>query len=369
MSLCGASSPAPIGPERTGAADVPVSVVLAGPVHALAHRAARFEAAGVAGLWTGDYFQSAPVRAAIIGAATARVAVGTHVLQAFARSPLATALAAQELQDLTAGRFVLGLGSQLPAANRRWHGVDLPRPLAALEEYVRALRALLETPAGARSTFHGDLFAHDVPPFRAAASQPPPPIWIGGAGPAAADLAGRLADGLAGHLLWTWAHVRDRVLRHIEPLPVTVPRLVAPDGVPGWRRDLIRRLAHYLVTPAYQELLVRQGVAIDREVVLVAVKEGDDAAMQRAVEPYLEEWSAHDASSLRRQRVAAAEHGVSGLVLLAPVNANNPERTGDYEDALAELLAHDAAPRPDPGGLTGVRRPSSGCSQPGGRRP
>jgi alkanesulfonate monooxygenase SsuD/methylene tetrahydromethanopterin reductase-like flavin-dependent oxidoreductase (luciferase family) len=58
----------------------------------------------------------------VLGAATTGPIVGTHVLQAFARSPLATALAAADLQEFSGGRFVLGLGSQFPAANRRWHG-------------------------------------------------------------------------------------------------------------------------------------------------------------------------------------------------------------------------------------------------------
>src|SRR5579863_6913688 len=91
---------------------VAVGVTVQGPMRSLAGLAYRLEQAGVDSLWTGDYFQAGLVRAAVLGAATSRALVGTHVLQAFARSPLATALAAQDLQELTGGRFILGLGSQ-----------------------------------------------------------------------------------------------------------------------------------------------------------------------------------------------------------------------------------------------------------------
>jgi alkanesulfonate monooxygenase SsuD/methylene tetrahydromethanopterin reductase-like flavin-dependent oxidoreductase (luciferase family) len=314
-----------------------VSVTLMGPAASLGRTAARFESTGVDRLWTGDYFQSGLVRAAIIAAATTRVAVGTHVLQAFARSPLATALAAQELQSLSGGRYVLGLGSQLPAANRRWHGVEIATPVAALRDYVAALRTLFTTPGAC--DFNGTHFAFRVPPFRGPADEPPPPFWIGGAGPATVRLAAEVADGVAGHLLWTYAHVRDHVAPHTGALPVTVTRLVAVHTVTGWRADLIRRVAHYLVTPAYHQLLARQGIVFDRDELLRAVRTGDAEAMAATVEPYLAQWCIWDAAGLQRHRAEAAAHGVAELVLFVPSDPGEPARTSAYEGELADLLS------------------------------
>ena len=218
-----------------------IGVTIQGPMPSLAGIAGRLERAGVDSVWTGDYFQSGLVRAAVLGAATSRALVGTHVLQAFARSPLATALAAQDLQELTGGRFVLGLGSQFPVANRRWHGITVERPVAALREYVAAVRALLAAPADESVRFDGEQFRYRVPPFRGTTTWPPPPVWIGGAGPATVQLAADVADGLAGHLLWTYSYVRDegRPVVQARPLPVTVPRLVGSRTVPGALDDLL----------------------------------------------------------------------------------------------------------------------------------
>jgi alkanesulfonate monooxygenase SsuD/methylene tetrahydromethanopterin reductase-like flavin-dependent oxidoreductase (luciferase family) len=318
-----------------------IAVTLQGPMRSLAPMARRLETAGARSLWAGDYFQSGLVRAAVLGAATVNASVGTHVLQAFARSPLATALAATDLQELTGGRFVLGLGSQFPAANRRWHGVAVERPVAALREYVAAVRTLLAASGGESVSFDGQQFGYRVPPFRGATALPPPPVWVGGAGPAMVRLAAEVADGLAGHLLWTYAHVRDEVRPVLGAcgIPLTVPRLVGSRAVPGAHADVLRALAHYIVTPGYEKLLVRQDIDLDRARLLAAVRHHDAKTISRLVEPYAGRWCIRDAAELARHQALAAAHGVDQLMLLVPGGAADPARVEVHERALADLLA------------------------------
>jgi len=317
-----------------------ISVTLQGPMRSLTVTARRLEAAGADSIWTGDYFQSGLVRAAVLGAATTDAIVGTHVLQAFARSPLATALAATDLQELTGGRFVLGLGSQFPAANLRWHGVTAQRPAAALREYIAAVCALLATPGDESVRFDGEWFRYSVPPFRGVTALPPP-VWVGGAGPAMVRLAADVADGLAGHLLWTYAHVRDEVRPVLQErgLPLSVPRLVGSRAVPGARADLLAVLAHYLATPGYETLLAGQGIDIDRARLLAAVRGRDAATIGAIVEPHAGHWCIEDAGELARHRALAAAHGVDRLMLLVPAGTADPSRVAAHEQALADLLA------------------------------
>jgi alkanesulfonate monooxygenase SsuD/methylene tetrahydromethanopterin reductase-like flavin-dependent oxidoreductase (luciferase family) len=337
-----------VAPARPPVLTPALGVVLSGPAASIGATARSFEAAGVDSLWTGEYFQSGPVRAAVIGAATERVAVGTHVLQAFARSPLATALAATELQELTGGRAVVGLGSQVPAANHRWHGASVPRPLAAFDDYVRAVRLLLATPGDERCVHRGPQVAFDVPPLRHRTTQAPPPLWVGGAGPGTVGVAAGVAHGLHGHLLWTPAHVasvvRPRLAAEGAPdMPVTVARMAAPATVPGGRIDLARRLAHYMVTPAYQPLLDAQGLAIDREALRDAVVTGDDARIVPAVEPHLDRFCVTHPAELAEQLEAATRHGVAGVILVAPADPARPEATAAYESELLDLVTEARA--------------------------
>ena len=345
-SMTGASR----GGKQAAAAEIAVTVQ--GPMQSLDLIARRLERIGVDSVWTGDYFQSGLLRAAALGVATAGASVGTHVLQAFARSPLATALAAQDLQELTGGRFILGLGSQFPAANRRWHGATAERPVAALREYVAAVRTLLGTRGDESVCFDGEKFRYRVPPFRGVTTLPPPPVWIGGAGPATVRLAADAADGLAGHLLWTYSYVRDEVRPVIREraLTLTVSRLVGSRTVPGAYEDVLRALAHYLVTPGYEKLLARQGIDIDRSRLLAAVRGRDAGTIRQIVEPYARHWCIRDGAELARHRALAAAHGVDRLMLFVPANAAAPSRVATHEQALADLLTAGNSAGVEPAG-------------------
>lgn len=312
-----------------------LGVALQGPISNLPTLAERLERAGTATIWVGDYFQAGLIRAAVVAQATSRCRVGTHVLQTFARSPLATALAAQELQELAGGRFVLGLGSQFPEANRRWHGVAHDRPVAALAEYIAAVRALLAAPAGEAVAFAGARFSYRVPAFRPDAATSPAPIWVGGAGAATVAMAARTADGMAGHLLWTYAHARDTVRPVLDRLPLSVPRLVAP--APG-EPALYRRLAHYLATPGYEQFLRLQGTPVDRDALRAALGRGDDAALKGLVGPHAAAWCIRTAEDLARHRAEAAAHGVDQLVLLVPAEPADPAGVAAYEQTMVGLV-------------------------------
>jgi hypothetical protein len=112
--------------------------------------------------------------------------------------------------------------------------------------------------------------------------------------------------------------------------------MAAPHTMPGWRDELAGRLAHYLVTPAYQRLLSRQGIAIDRDALLSAVRNGDRRAVRAAVEPLLDRYCVSDLDGLRRQLADAAAAGVDGVVFFVPAQGTNAE---PYEAELAELIS------------------------------
>ena len=333
-----------------------VGVTLMSPPEVVGPMARGFEEAGVESLWVGEYFQSPLVRAAVVAGATSRVTIGTHVLQAFARSPLVTALAAEELQELSGGRFVLGLGSQVPAVNRRWHGISSPRPVEMLEEYVSAVRDLLGAPHDQPVRFVGRTWCFDVPGLRPSRTQPPPPIFIGGAGPRTVRAADTVGDGLLGHLLWTPSHVRGVVMPLVaaaqarskqkadRPFPVTMSRLAAPSTVPGWERDAAERLLHYATTPEYQPLLEIVGVPIDRGALIAALADPDSHDVLDLAGPLIDRFCVSDSTGLRRQLVEARSAGVDAVLLFVPAGpgaGRSRRRGGDalrYETALQQIV-------------------------------
>ena len=157
---------------------------------------------GFASVWTAEaYGSDALTPLAWWGSQTSRVQLGTSILQMFARTPTATAMAALTLDHLSGGRFILGLGVSGPQVVEGWYGHDYRRPLAQTREYVEIVRRVLarEAPvefAGEHfrlpdgSTGLGKALKSTVHPLRADL-----PIMLGAEGPKNVALAAEIADG------------------------------------------------------------------------------------------------------------------------------------------------------------------------------
>ncbi|GID90826.1 LLM class flavin-dependent oxidoreductase [Amorphoplanes digitatis] len=173
-----------------------------------AARAAEAAGAGVA--WAPELHRSAPVTAAAIAAGTARIGVGTGIALAFARSAMLTALTAADLDELSGGRFRLGLGTGVGRLNQDWHEVPCDRPVARLRDTVAIVRAVQ---AGGDPIAHTGVRSISVrgwrrpyPPARATT-----PIYLAAVGPGLVRLAGEIADGWLSHELCPPRHLRTRI--------------------------------------------------------------------------------------------------------------------------------------------------------------
>jgi alkanesulfonate monooxygenase SsuD/methylene tetrahydromethanopterin reductase-like flavin-dependent oxidoreductase (luciferase family) len=107
------------------------------------------ERAGVHSLWTIDYYnRSSLARAAAFAAVSETAIVGTSVTPLFARSPLALAAAAADIQALAGGRFVLGVGSSTRRMNQDWYGTALQHPAPQVRERIELIRRLIAHRSG-----------------------------------------------------------------------------------------------------------------------------------------------------------------------------------------------------------------------------
>ncbi|GIW06659.1 MAG: 5,10-methylenetetrahydromethanopterin reductase [Dehalococcoidia bacterium] len=159
---------------------------------AIAREAARL---GFGGMWTPENRErSGFVTCTYWGTHVPGIQVGIGILPARARSPHSIALDAMTVQEVTGGRFILGLGSS--GGGPAW-GTPSDRPVAAMTDYVRTVRALV---AGERVVYHGKT-------IQLAGDQilmpgvPPVPVYLGALGPQMLAVAGRYADGVL--LNWT----------------------------------------------------------------------------------------------------------------------------------------------------------------------
>jgi len=165
---------------------------VAGDVRGLVQRAQEVEAAGFDQIWTGNDFlgESALVALPAIAMSTSTIRFGSAVIDPVSIHPGQIAMFASGLQELSGGRFNLGIGSGSDAFFRM-AGIEAPAPVARTRNAILTVRALTQgrSPKGIKGV-SADWAANARLRFHR-----PVPIYVGAMGPRMLDLTGRLADG------------------------------------------------------------------------------------------------------------------------------------------------------------------------------
>jgi F420-dependent oxidoreductase-like protein len=153
--------------------------------------------AWVAEAWGQDVFT--PL--AYLAARTECIGLGSAIAQLGARSPAMLAMSAMSLQQLSGGRFRLGVGTSGPQVMEGWHGVSFDSPLAMTRETIEIVRAVA---AGDRLSHAGRVYQLPLPgsagrALRSALAPASVPIYVAALGPRNLELTGELADGWIGN--------------------------------------------------------------------------------------------------------------------------------------------------------------------------
>jgi probable F420-dependent oxidoreductase len=246
---------------------------IAGPMTQLGLRARAAETAGFESCWVAETTHNAFVSAAAAIGSTSRIAVGCAVALAFPRSPTITAMGAWDLDELSEGRFVLGLGSQVKGVLERRFSVGFEHPAPRLREYVLAVRTIWAANRGEDVDFRGRFYEITLPSFHAE-PQPGrrmPPVVVAAVGPGMCRMCGEVADGLVAHPLASPEYLARVVRPAIEqgaaragrapaqcPLTATVIASIS-DDVDLARREAKLQIAFYSTTRSYSAILALHG--------------------------------------------------------------------------------------------------------------
>jgi probable F420-dependent oxidoreductase len=233
---------------------------------------------GFSGLWTSETKHDAFLPLAIAANETHEIELGTSVAIAFSRSPMETAQTAWDLQDLSDGRFVLGLGTQVRAHITRRFSMPWDRPVARLREYILALRAIWESfQSEGPLNFEGDFYSHTLmTPFfdPGPIEQPEIPIYIAGVNTRLANLAGEICDGFHVHPFHSPEYVRRTVIpaiaegaRQTNRGPEQVTLATSTFVITGANRErttdqresVRSQISFYASTPTYRTVLEAHG--------------------------------------------------------------------------------------------------------------
>jgi len=199
-------------------------------------------------------------------AATTRIGLGNGVVPIYPRHPITMAQAASTLNEVSAGRFRLGIGVSHKSAMEAMLGLRLVEPLAVMREYVAVLRAALGSGAEFEGRHYRVRWSLALPTRPAA-----PPIYLAALSVKMLELAGEIADGV---VLWLCppAYVRDVAVPALErgrqragkslagfEIVAAVPLAVSDDrraAMTAFRGELKR----YVEQPFYRAMMQAAGL-------------------------------------------------------------------------------------------------------------
>jgi probable F420-dependent oxidoreductase len=259
--------------------DMRVEAIVRDPeLHQLPALAERLERLGFDGLSIPEIKRDPFVLAGQVGSASFSLRIATGVALAFPRSPTVTAYSSRTIHDLTGGRFVLGLGTQVRGHIERRFGVPWAAPVQRLREYIEVVRAVWRTwDAGDGLSVDGQHYRVSLmtPEF-----SPSPnahaaiPIQIGAVNTHMLRLAGEACDGVRLHPFCTPRYLQEVALPNlasgaeISGRPLSALEIVSggfiatgPDEqtVVTTREEIRRQIAFYASTRGYAPVLELHG--------------------------------------------------------------------------------------------------------------
>jgi probable F420-dependent oxidoreductase len=230
------------------------------------------EGLGFDGLWTQETDHEPFLGAALAAEHTTRLTIGTSIALAFTRSPTELAYLTWDLAQLSGGRFVLGLGTQVKAHITRRFGMPWDAPAPKLREVIGAIRAVWASWSEQRPLdFRGRYFSLSLMTPFFTPPGPPPRLHIetAGVGARMCRLAGEVADGFHVHPFHTRRYLREVVAPAIEAglarrgrargdFVINAHVFVATgaaEEVARYKEEIRRAVAFYGSTPSYRPLL------------------------------------------------------------------------------------------------------------------
>jgi len=160
------------------------------------------ERLGVDSVWIPEVWgYDALTGLAYLAAKTTTLRLGTFVVQLGSRSPAMLATSALSLQELSDGRFLLGIGTSGPRVMEGWHGVRFRKPVETTRETIEIVRIVSR---GERLEHPGEIYPLPLPDSSGAALMPlvrprHVPVYVAAMGPRNLRLTGAMADGWLGN--------------------------------------------------------------------------------------------------------------------------------------------------------------------------
>ena len=175
--------------------------------------------AGFDSLWNGEFFnRNGLVTLAAVATCTQRAKIATGIAYAYMRNPVLNATGAMDIDELSNGRLILGLGSGTRSMNEMWYGEKFePRSARKMKEYVALIRKIWASHKGGGMKFEGDYYTLNIPAYaRPYIVRDRIPLYLAAVQKGMLRTTGEVADGLVGHPLYSRKYIAEFIRPNIE---------------------------------------------------------------------------------------------------------------------------------------------------------
>ena len=331
---------------------------IGGEIGELEEQALAAEKAGIDCVWAPELFRSSITQATFLAARTGRIGLGTGIAWAFTRSPFILAISALDIDEVSGGRFRLGLGAGVKRLNETWHNAEYGRPAPHLKETIEATRLIMaKASAGEPIRYEGSYHDIDIkgwvrphPPARESV-----PIYTAAVREGMARMAGDVADGLIGHPMCSMRWLDEVLVANFERglersgrdrsgfdfLP-TVACAISDDEEAAY--DAARKtICFYSTVRTYMPLWEMHGFGQAAAAVGDSFRAGDFAAMPGHVpDEMVDAFCAAGPLDKVRARVEAVAERGDGIFLTPPTYFLSLEEIGEYQRQIVAAFAPGA---------------------------
>ncbi|MCI0850115.1 MAG: LLM class flavin-dependent oxidoreductase [Chloroflexi bacterium] len=328
-------------------------VLVLDPIKQLIEYAQLAEQAGFDAVWMMDFNnRDAFVRMAAVGQATSRIGIASGIAYAFARSPVLTAAAAADIDEITNGRLILGLGTGTKRMQEKWYSLQFESPAPKAAEVVRLLRALWSAPAGRPFKFDGRFYQIAIDLYlRPGLVRTEIPVYLAGVNKRMVRAAGEVADGLVGHPLYSRRYIEEVVRPAVDDglgrskrerssfdLAGYVITAISNDAAQA-REEARRQIGFYATTRTYDAILDLHGWEKEKAGIRSAFRSLDFAAMTAAVSDEMVDQISVAGTPEECERKLARYEGLLDHVLLYPPSVGvAPDRVMENYRLMMEVF-------------------------------
>lgn len=259
-------------------------------INEVARLARLAEDAGFSLAWGIDTPRSnAFVHMAAMATSTKTIQIGSGIARAFVRGPLQTAAAAVDLDRLSHGRMVLGLGSGTRKQNLYETGTSFDHPASQIKELIRAIRQVWALNGEQDLDFQGKFYRLNCRGFTLTKPiRQDMPIYMAAVNPLMLRVAGEVADGLAGHPCYSARYMKEVGIPEMTVGWQRAGKSRADFKITSWlitniatdrkqaRREAAYQIGFYMSTRSYGGIMDFHGWQKEKEAIRVAFFEKRD---------------------------------------------------------------------------------------------